>query len=112
MTMFFVAQEKIGTILGQQKEYTAAARRGIEFHAATGAWHYLFPADQIDPAIRAQHERGEDGAETPSHYIWSQRVGVGELIGDPVITPFLGSGPGESWEAIAEARLTAATAGH
>jgi hypothetical protein len=112
--MFFVAKEKIGTTLGAQKEYTAASRRGIGFVSNGNVWHYFWPADMLERSIRAQFEprlrgegddedtafsHGEAPANTPTHYIWSQQIAPGELIGEPVIKPFSGEG---DW--IAEAK--------
>lgn len=104
--MFFVAKEKIGTTLGSQKEYTACMRRGIGFTSHGNVWHYFWPADMLEHSIRAQHEPhlrieapDEDNDvgggvtqqhRTITHYIWSQEVGPGELIGEPVINPYSG----------------------
>src|SRR5688572_8197578 len=57
--MFFVRKDNIGTILGTQKEHAAAGNRGVAFFAgpaidpAHRVWHYLWPADKIEPSIRA-----------------------------------------------------------
>lgn len=102
--MFFVAKEKIGTTLGSQKEYTAATRRGISFVSHGNVWHYLWPADMLERSIREQHEPQQQQSEEDSqfgytpyrrhitHYIWSQEVGPGEIIGEPVIKPYSGEG--------------------
>lgn len=124
--MFFVAKDKIGTTLGAQKEYSACGRRGIGFvsHGIAGkpghnVWHYFWPADMIEPSIRARfvtaprvqdedHQTAEfhDGdSNEPSHYIWSQEVAHGEVIGDPVINPFSGNG---DWQAEASTKFNAA----
>jgi hypothetical protein len=123
--MFFVAKEKIGTTLGAQKEYTACTRRGIGFvsHASNvanrGVWHYFWPSELIEPSIRARFETNrapeqqpdaedaEFGAERhngPTHYLWSQEVGQGEVIGEPVINPYSGDG---DWMVEAKAKFEA-----
>lgn len=130
--MFFVAKEKIGTVLGQQKEYTACTRRGFGFtsHAVTGipghsVWHYMFPIDAVEPSVRAQFEPEQPapqgaaavidpedsqfGEETravagPTHILWSQEVAPGEMIGEPLITAFSGEG---NWMAEAKAKFAA-----
>lgn len=119
--MFFVAKEKIGTTLGAQKEYTAAERRGIRFMSDGNVWHYLWPIELVEPSIRerfrpqpstavvvapdedAEHMHGDNvvdfgGAQQqaqaePDHVLWSQEVGPGHVIGEPVINAFSGSSP-------------------
>lgn len=87
--MFFVRKENVGTSLGTQKEYAAAARRGVKFQTDTtgngAVWHYLWPSELIEPSLRS--------VGAAPFYIWSQEVGVGELIGDPLITPFTPHAP-------------------
>lgn len=124
--MFFVAKEKIGTVLGQQKEYTACTRRGIGFTSHSvpskpghSVWHYFWPSDMVEPSVRArfapesqaavppqrdedsimEHGEGAPYRDEPTHFIWSQEVAHGEVIGEPVITPYSGEG---DW--IAEAK--------
>jgi hypothetical protein len=125
--MFFVAKEKIGTTLGSQKEYTAATRRGIGFVSHGNVWHYLWPADMLERSIRAQFEPHLRGEEQPAHdedtahghivdqqfrrithYIWSQEVQPGEIIGEPVINP-LSSEDGD-WISEAKRQFLAAQA--
>lgn len=97
--MFFVRKESIATTLGAQKEFTAAARRGIQFAArdlpnGNKVWHYLWPEDQIEPSIKASLPTPADAEDAPEYYIWSQEVKQGELVGDPLISPYYsGAGP-------------------
>lgn len=119
--MFFVAKEKIGTTLGQQKEYTACTRRGIGFTSdnlggGRSVWHYFWPTEMLEPSVRAQYapaaprasdEDAHFGAQGdaeehaqehahydsgPTHFIWSQEVARGEVIGEPLITAYSGEG--------------------
>lgn len=127
--MFFVAKDKIGTTLGSQKEYAACGRRGISFTSSGNVWHYLWPAEMIEPSIRERfnppaaaapvtqdsgaahgeddHDFTQGGAAhgEPTHYLWSQEVAPGEVIGDPVINPFSGNG---DWVAEAKAKYAEA----
>lgn len=124
--MFFVAKDKIGTTLGAQKEFAACERRGIRFQSAAmpnkpghHVWHYFWPADMIEPSIRARftsqppQQRDEDNlgddfhsdSGEPTHYLWSQEVAHGEVIGDPVINPHSGA---SDWVAEAKAKFDAA----
>lgn len=100
--MFYVRKENVGTTLGTQKEFAAAQRRNVSFQSDAVAsvpgnhvWHYLFPADQVEPSIRATlvpaaaGTPGEDDnldGMAPEHFIWSQEVRPGELVGEPLIS--------------------------
>lgn len=118
--MFFVEKSKIGTTLGAQKEFSAAQRRGVGFmhDREMGAWHYLWPADLLEPGIRKQYSgtaAGETDADAeveglhiePTHYVWTVRVVPGEVIGEPVIAPYSGIG---DWITEAKSNLAAALA--
>lgn len=89
--MFFVRKESIGTALGAQKEFQAAARRSVSFFSAplpngNKCWHYLWPEGQVESSIKATSGGGVP--VEPDYYIWSQEVSEGALVGDPLITPF------------------------
>jgi hypothetical protein len=118
--MFFVAKDKIGTTLGSQKEYAACTRRGVGFTSHGNVWHYFWPAEMIEPSIRARFEQNvrvpqpipnDDDELTdalrpsndnePTHYLWSQTVAPGEVIGEPVINPYSGEG---DWTAEAKSK--------
>lgn len=92
--MFFVSKDKIGTTLGTQKEFSAAARRGIRFFSvpATGetpenaTWHYLWPTEMVEPSLRAPFET-DANRPAPNAYVWSQDVTEGDLVGEPFVRP-------------------------
>jgi len=124
--MFFVRKENINTIIGTQKEFAAAERRGIGFFASESrtpeckVWHYLWPADKVEPSLREnirpqprsneptveEAEQEQDGFEC---YIWSQEVQVGSDVGEPLITGY-NSAMGD-WQEIAKQRWSAANGG-
>lgn len=129
--MFYVRKENIGTTLGTQKEFAAAQRRGVQFESdrvvatpGNHVWHYLFPAEQVEPSIRAQlvpaqpplqsqQVEGEDdnigGANSgqPMHFIWSQEVRPGEMVGEPLITA-LDPNEQRDWIVVAREKWAAA----
>lgn len=106
--MFFVRKESIATTLGAQKEFRASERRGIKFVSGRRpsgeiVWHYLLPESDLESGIKSSIQIDPAQPDAPEFYIWSQEVKVGELVGEPMITPYFGST--DDWEHTAAAKF-------